>query len=60
MVWVDQTSHNFALSQSLIESKVLTLFSSLKVERNEEAAQESLKLVEFGSQGLRKEVLSLA
>ena len=43
MVWIDQTSHDISISQTLIQSKVLAQFNSMNTKRGEEAAEEKLE-----------------
>ena len=58
VVWREgQTSNNIPTCKSLIQSKVLSIFKSVKAERSEEAAVEAPAAHEVGSWDLSKEAI---
>ena len=56
MVWMeDQSGHNIPLNQSLIQSKAVTLFESVKAKRSKQATPTIFEASKAGSRGLRRE-----
>lgn len=59
MIWVEDRTSYISWSQSLIQSRALSLFNSLKTERDEEAAEEKFEARRHWFMRLRKESISI-
>ena len=53
----DQTTHKIPISQTLIQSKVLTFFNSMKAQRGEEATEEEFEVSKCWFIGVRHEAI---